>query len=40
MDIDKDEYTKIIKLLWFIFFIFFHHLINFTSNVVFDKYKN
>jgi septin family protein len=40
MDIDKDEYTKIIKLLWFIFYIFFHHLINSTSKIVFNKYKN
>jgi hypothetical protein len=40
MDIDKDEYVKIIKLLWFIFLIFSYHLINSTSKIVFNKYKN
>jgi len=39
MDIDKDDYTKIVNLLWF-FLIFFNQVINFISNIVFYKDKN
>jgi hypothetical protein len=39
MDIDKDDYTKIVNLLWF-FLFFFKQVINFISNIVFYKDKN
>jgi len=39
MDIDKDDYTKIVNLLWF-FLFFFNQVINFISNIVFYKDKN
>jgi len=39
MDIDKDDYTKIVNLLWF-FLFFFNQIINFISNIVFYKDKN
>jgi len=39
MDIDKDDYTKIVNLLWF-FLFFFSQVINFISNIVFYKDKN
>jgi regulatory protein len=38
MDIDKDDYIKIIKLLYFLFF--FSKIINFISDVVFYEDKN
>jgi len=39
MDIDKDDYTKIVNLLWF-FLFFFNQVINLISNIVFYKDKN
>jgi hypothetical protein len=41
MNLDKDEYLKIINLLWFsIFILFFKIILNFVFNIVFNKYKN
>ena len=41
MDLDKDEYLKIVNLLWFFIFIFFFKVVmNFVFNIVFNKNKN
>ena len=40
MDIEKNDFLKIIKLLWFFFLIFFYQKINLTFNIVFNKNKN
>ena len=41
MDLDKNEYLKIINLLWFfIFILLFKVVLNFVFNIVFNKYKN
>ena len=40
MEIEKDDYDKIIKLLWAIFFLFFNQIIYLVFDIIFYKYKN
>jgi hypothetical protein len=39
MDIEKNEYLKIINLLWLFIFFFFYKQIYFISYVIFYKNK-
>jgi len=40
MDLEKNEYLKIINLLWFSFIFITKVKINFISDIIFHKYKN
>jgi hypothetical protein len=39
MDINKEEYLKIINLLWFFIIFFINQIINFVSYIILNKDK-
>jgi hypothetical protein len=40
MEIEKEDFLKIIKLLWFFFSFIFYQIINFIFNKISYKNKN